>query len=72
MLIISGEHLADMTLNARFAVVVNTTMKGNDALLFCQRLNVSWSVAQLLKDDEVCDQVFRSLRIAIPENAPSV
>jgi hypothetical protein len=74
MLIISGEHLAAMIPGHSFTVVANAAMTGNEALLFCQKLNVSWSVAELLllSDADVRDQVFRGLRIAIPEHAPSV
>jgi hypothetical protein len=72
MLIISGEHLAAMIPGHSFTVVANAAMTGNEALLFCQKLNVSWSVAELLSDANVRDQVFRGLRIAIPEYAPSV
>ncbi|GAB3909213.1 hypothetical protein GCM10028803_46410 [Larkinella knui] len=72
MLIISGEHLAAMIPGHSFTVVANTAMSGNEALLFCQKLNVSGSVAQLLADADIRDQVFRGLRIAIPEQAPSV
>jgi hypothetical protein len=72
MLIISGEHLAAMIPGHSFTVIANAAMSGNEALLFCQKLNVSWSVAELLSATEVRDQVFRGLRIAIPEHAPSV
>ncbi|KAA9356880.1 MULTISPECIES: hypothetical protein [Larkinella] len=72
MLIISGEHLAAMLPGCCYTVVANSAMSGNEALLFCQKLNVSGQVAALLSDADVRDQVFRSLRIAIPEHAPSV
>jgi hypothetical protein len=72
MLIISGKHLAAMIPGHTYTVVANSAMKGNEALLFCQKLNVSWPVAVLLADVDVRDQVFRELRIAIPEHAPSV
>jgi uncharacterized protein YjaG (DUF416 family) len=72
MLIISGEYLAAMIPGHTYTVVANSAMKGNEALLFCQKLNVSWPVAKLLADADVRDQVFRELRIAIPEQAPSV
>jgi hypothetical protein len=48
MLIISGEHLAAMIPGHSFTVVANAAMIGNEAVLFCQKLNVSWSVAELL------------------------
>ena len=72
MLIISGEHLATMIPGAIYTVVANSAMTGNEALLFCQKLNVSGPVAALLLDADVRDQVFNALRIAIPEHAPSV
>lgn len=72
MIIISGEHFAAMLPNSQYSIVANASMQGNDALLFCQKLNVSWPVAELLSDADVRDQVFCSLRIAIPEHAPSV
>lgn len=72
MLIISGEHFAAMLPGCQYTVVANAAMKGNEALLFCQKLNVSWPVAKLLCDEDVRDQVFRTLRIAIPEHAPSI
>ncbi|GAB3917755.1 hypothetical protein [Larkinella terrae] len=72
MIIISGAHLAAMIPNSQYTIVANSLMSGNEALLFCQKLNVSWPVAELLSDADIRDQVFCSLRIAIPENAPSV
>ncbi|RRB02469.1 hypothetical protein [Larkinella rosea] len=72
MIIISGAHLAAMLPGCKYTIVANSLMSGNEALLFCQKLNVSWPVAELLSDADIRDQVFSSLRIAIPENAPSV
>jgi hypothetical protein len=72
MLIISGEHLATMVPGHTYTIVANASITGNEALLFCQKLNVSRPVAKLLSDTDTRDQVFRDLRIAIPEHAPSV
>ncbi|MFD1141942.1 hypothetical protein ACFQ4C_12520 [Larkinella insperata] len=72
MIIISGAHFAAMLPGRSYRIIANDSMNGNEALLFSQQLNVSFSVAQLLLDETIRDQVFSSLRIAIPESAPSV
>ncbi|MFC5409509.1 hypothetical protein ACFPMF_09335 [Larkinella bovis] len=72
MLIISGAHLAAMLPGSTYTIIANDRMHGNEALLFCQQLNVSSAVARLLSDEQVRDLVFSTLRIAIPESAPSV
>ena len=62
-----------MTAGHSFTVVANAAMTGIEVLLlFCQKLNVSWPAAKLLSDADIRDRVFRDLRIAIPEHAPSV
>ncbi|GAB3318380.1 hypothetical protein GCM10027299_09810 [Larkinella ripae] len=72
MIIISGAHFAAMLPGRCYTIIANDHMQGNEALLFCQQLNVSTAVARLLSDEQVRDTVFCDLRIAIPESVPSV
>jgi hypothetical protein len=72
MLIISGEDFLKLQLNRTYAVVPNASMTGNEAFLFHQKLHVSPAVSTLFSDADIADEVFKSLRITIPETAPSV
>lgn len=65
--IISGEDFLKLELNRTYDVVANPAMKGNEAFLFHQKLHVSPIVSGLFSDADIADDVFKSLRITIPE-----